>query len=93
MGQEKLPLQVESKEKLTCACPKCLQLAAENKTAYRSPVEGCKCHTCRSHTLAYLHHLLKAREPLAASLLSIHNIRVMCDIMSDLRLKILADEI
>ncbi|EFN58624.1 hypothetical protein CHLNCDRAFT_34232 [Chlorella variabilis] len=63
------------------------------KTAFRPPVEGCTCHTCRTHSLAYLHHLVKAKEPLAASLLTIHNVHHMNAMMAGLRRQILADEI
>jgi queuine tRNA-ribosyltransferase len=44
-------------------------------------------------SLAYLHHLVKAKEPLAASLLAIHNLHHMNAMMAQLRAKILADEI
>lgn len=56
-------------------------------------MEGCECFTCRTHSLSYLHHLVKAREPLAATLLSLHNIHYMCQLMAKMREKILADEI
>jgi queuine tRNA-ribosyltransferase len=40
--------------------------------------EGCDCHTCRSgYSRAYLRHLFKAGEMLAATLLSIHNVRFL----------------
>ncbi len=39
------------------------------------PVEkGCPCTACRLMTRAYLHHLLRAREPLAVPLLVEHNL-------------------
>ena len=39
-----------------------------------SPLDpDCHCYTCSNYTRAYLHHLLKAKERLAATLLSIHN--------------------
>lgn len=41
-----------------------VQVSGKFKRAFRPPVEGCSCHTCRTHTLAYLHHLFKANEPL-----------------------------
>jgi hypothetical protein len=40
-------------------------------------------------SLSYLHHLLKAKEPLAATLLSIHNIHFMVQLMVGLRSDIL----
>ncbi len=36
-------------------------------------VPGCGCFTCRSHTRAYLHHLLNTKELLAGVLLEAHN--------------------
>lgn len=63
------------------------------KTAFRPPVEGCACHTCSSHSLAYLHHLFKANEPLGPSLLTIHNIHFMASMMEDIRRKILDDQL
>lgn len=33
----------------------------------------CDCYTCSNYTRAYLHHLVKSKERLAATLLSIHN--------------------
>lgn len=36
--------------------------------------EGCSCSACSRFTRAYVHHLLRARESLAASLLAEHNL-------------------
>ena len=36
--------------------------------------DGCKCYTCKHYTKSYLRHLFVAKEMLAATLLSIHNI-------------------
>lgn len=47
----------------------------------------------QGHTLAYLHHLYKAHEPMAATLLSLHNLLFMAEFMSDLRNKIFNDEV
>jgi len=44
-------------------------------------------------SLAYLHHLVKAKEPLAASLLAIHNVHHMNAQMAELRQQILNDEV
>ena len=45
------------------------------------------------HSRAYLHHLLKAREPLYFSLASLHNLIFMNTTMQRVREKILRDEI
>lgn len=39
----------------------------------RPLVEGCGCHTCTHYSRAYVRHLFKAREILAATLATIHN--------------------
>jgi queuine tRNA-ribosyltransferase len=54
-----------------------------------SPIsESCSCYTCRNFSRAYIHHLLRAREILAGSLISIHNIFTMNRLMSDIRIAI-----
>ena len=69
-------------------------VSGRHKASYSRPaVPGCTCHTCRTHSLAYLHHLVKAKEPLAATLLTLHNIHFMCELMVELRQRILKDEI
>ena len=45
------------------------------------------------YTRAYVHHLFKQNEPLAASLASLHNIMVMNHLMSSLRERIIRDEV
>lgn len=43
-----------------------------------TPIEpDCPCYTCQNFSKGYLHHLLKAKEMLAHTLISIHNIRFM----------------
>jgi len=39
--------------------------------------ETCDCHTCRTYTAAYLHHLYRSREILGLKLGSIHNVRFL----------------
>lgn len=51
---------------------------------------GCDCHTCASgYTRAYLHYLFRAGELSYYRLASIHNLRVMVRLTSDLRTRIL----
>jgi len=47
--------------------------------------EKCGCYTCQNHSRAYLHHLSKSGEILAAMLLSEHNIFYYQDLMRDIR--------
>jgi queuine tRNA-ribosyltransferase len=47
--------------------------------------EQCACPACRNHSRAYLHHLIRAEEILAAMLLTWHNLHYYQDIMRGLR--------
>jgi queuine tRNA-ribosyltransferase len=50
------------------------------------PLEpDCDCYTCTHFSRAYLRHLVVAREMLSATLLSIHNIRMLIRITTELR--------
>ena len=51
---------------------------------------ACRCYTCRTFTRAYLRHLIIAREMLAATLLSIHNLFTLVELARNLRSAILA---
>ena len=53
----------------------------------------CDCATCRTHSVGYLRHLVKARESAAGLLLTQHNIRAMALFMERMRGLILADEL
>ncbi len=51
--------------------------------------ETCKCYTCRTFTRAYLRHLIVAKELLAGTLLSIHNLHALIQLVKDIRVSIL----
>jgi queuine tRNA-ribosyltransferase len=51
--------------------------------------ETCDCYTCRNFTRAYIRHLVVAKEMLASTLLSIHNLRTLVRLMEDIRQSIL----
>ena len=53
---------------------------------------GCKCYTCRHYSRAYLRHLINAKEMLASTLISIHNIHTLVSLTQLLRISILAGE-
>lgn len=54
------------------------------------PIEkNCECYTCQHFSRAYLRHLIVAKEMLAATLISIHNIQILETLMSDIRQSIL----
>jgi queuine tRNA-ribosyltransferase len=47
--------------------------------------ENCDCYTCQTFTRAYLRHLIAAKELLAATLLSIHNLRSLIRLVDSMR--------
>ncbi len=51
--------------------------------------EKCTCYTCKNHTKAYIRHLYRSQESTAATLLSIHNIHFLLNLVKDLRNSIL----
>ncbi|HEY4496272.1 MAG TPA: tRNA guanosine(34) transglycosylase Tgt [Candidatus Paceibacterota bacterium] len=54
------------------------------------PIEkNCGCYTCQNHTRAYLSHLFRAKEMLAATLASIHNLYFIVNLVKTARQKIL----
>ena len=67
------------------------------KSAYSNmfePIEKeCECPTCQDYSLAYLHHLFKAKELTAMALASIHNLYFMVRFMKQQRQKIIENSI
>lgn len=50
------------------------------------PIEpDCACSTCKQYTRGYLHHLLKAQEMIAYTLISIHNVFFMNRLLKSIR--------
>lgn len=47
--------------------------------------EGCVCYTCKNYTRAYLAHLFRAKEMLAATLASIHNLYFIVNLVKNMR--------
>ena len=58
---------------------------ARHRDDHRPIDERCGCPACRHHSRAYLHHLIRAEEILAAMLLTWHNLHYYQDIMRGLR--------
>lgn len=51
-----------------------------------SPIDDtCDCYTCKNFTRAYLRHLVVSKEMLAATLISIHNIRFLVALVQSAR--------
>lgn len=61
---------------------------AANRRAFVPIDEECDCYTCAHYTRAYLHHLFKAKEMLAATLATIHNERFIVRLVDDIRASI-----
>jgi queuine tRNA-ribosyltransferase len=58
-----------------------------------TPIDDeCDCYTCGHYTRAYLHHLFKAKEILAATLCTIHNERFIIRLVDQIRVAIAAGE-
>jgi queuine tRNA-ribosyltransferase len=47
--------------------------------------EACDCYACQNFTRAYIRHLIVAKELLAGTLLSIHNLRALIRLVDDIR--------
>jgi queuine tRNA-ribosyltransferase len=54
--------------------------------------ENCGCYACQNFTRSYLRHLIQAKEMLAATLLSIHNLYTLIHLAKDLRAAIVRKE-
>jgi len=53
--------------------------------------KDCDCYTCKNHTKAYLAHLFRGKEMLAATLATIHNTRFIVRLVEGMREAILND--
>jgi queuine tRNA-ribosyltransferase len=66
------------------------------RAAYRGmdgPLDpACLCPTCKTHSIAYLFHLNKVREPQGWQLLGLHNVHFYMQLMRTMREHILADD-
>ena len=51
-----------------------------------SPIDpSCSCYTCQTFSRAYIRHLIMAKETLSGTLISIHNIHMLQDLMAMVR--------
>jgi queuine tRNA-ribosyltransferase len=54
-----------------------------------APIDSdCDCYTCGGYTRAYIHHLFKAKEMLAATLCTVHNERFIVRLVDEIRASI-----
>jgi len=69
-----------------------LNLARAGLRAERGPLDpACDCVTCAQYSRAYLHHLVRAGEPLGARLLSLHNVAYLVGLLRTFRESIVAE--
>lgn len=66
---------------------------SSNRELFRPIDDTCTCFTCQHYTVAYLHHLFKAREVAGHTLASIHNLHFMVQLMAQYRAMILNNEL
>ncbi|MFA6445704.1 MAG: tRNA guanosine(34) transglycosylase Tgt [Candidatus Paceibacterota bacterium] len=59
------------------------------QTDFRPIEETCSCYTCRNYTRAYIAHLFRAKEMLAGTLASIHNVYFLVNLVKGIRAAIL----
>lgn len=64
-----------------------------NAHIFAPPDRTCFCSTCTRFSLAYLHHLFKAKESTCMILATIHNLHFMIRLMERYRTKILHNDI
>ena len=58
---------------------------ARFRSSFARLVEDCDCYTCMHYTQAYIHHLIKAKELLASTLLTIHNEHFVVGLVAKIR--------
>jgi queuine tRNA-ribosyltransferase len=58
-----------------------------------SPIDSsCDCYTCQNFSRAYIRHLIVTKEMLSATLLSIHNLRILVKLTQEIRQAILRNQ-
>jgi queuine tRNA-ribosyltransferase len=68
-------------------------LNSAQKQNMSAPDPQCACYTCTHYSMAYLHHLFKAKEMTGYTLATIHNLHFMVKLMEQFRQRILNDEL
>jgi queuine tRNA-ribosyltransferase len=56
-----------------------------------TPIDDCGCYTCKNYTRAYVAHLFRTKEMLAATLASIHNLYFLIHLVKHIRQSLLED--
>ena len=58
---------------------------SENRRSFEPIEADCDCYTCAHYSRAYLHHAFKAREMIASTLATIHNLRFIVRLVDRMR--------
>jgi queuine tRNA-ribosyltransferase len=67
-----------------------LNVARASLRAETGPLDpACSCQTCQRYSRAYIHHLVRAGEPLAPRLISLHNVAFLVQLLRDFRQQII----
>ena len=64
---------------------------APYRRAFEPIDDSCDCYTCANYTRAYLHHLFRGKEILAATLSTIHNERFIVRLVDQMRQALIDD--
>ncbi|WP_338406365.1 MULTISPECIES: tRNA guanosine(34) transglycosylase Tgt [unclassified Wolbachia] len=87
-------IKVKNRDSISSKCKEHINLRNQQFELDNNPIESdCLCFTCRKHSRAYIHHLLKAKELLAYTLITIHNVFFMNKLMESIRQAILDDRL
>ncbi len=62
---------------------------AEHKENFSKIEEDCECYTCKNYSCAYIAHLFRAKEMLAATLATVHNLHFITKLVAGMRQSIL----
>ncbi len=54
---------------------------------------SCECYTCKNYTASYVAHLFRAKEMLASTLTSVHNIYFLANLVSKIREEIVSGDL
>ena len=58
---------------------------AKYRASFKPVVADCDCYTCTNYTQAYIHHLVKAKEMIGSTLLTIHNEHFIVGLVAQIR--------
>ncbi|QKX03195.1 tRNA guanosine(34) transglycosylase Tgt [Wolbachia endosymbiont of Litomosoides sigmodontis] len=87
-------IKIKNRNSISSRCKEYINLRNQQFELDNNPIESdCLCFTCRKHSRAYIHHLLKAKELLAYTLVTIHNVFFMNKLMKSIRQAILDDKL